>query len=85
MSPGCLACGESDGARDLLSTATGVRHARLCPRCFYLRELDGLMRGLPAEDSVRQEVEEDLRLLYEQIRARVEDVAERDVGGGAER
>ncbi len=83
--PSCLACGESVGAESLTSSARGARPARVCPRCFHLRELDGLMRALPAGDSVRQEVEEGLCLLYEVIRARAREVAEGGVGDGAER
>ena len=80
----CLACGESVGAESLTSSARGARPARVCPRCFHLRELDGLMRALPAGDSVRQEIEEGLRLLYEVIRARATAVADGEPGDGAQ-
>ncbi len=84
-SPACLVCGEGVGPGDLVSSAEGARLAQVCPRCFYLRELDGLTRALPAGDSVRQEIEEGLRLLYEVIRARATEVADGGPGDGAQR
>ncbi len=83
-SPACLACGEGAGAGVLVSSARGGSLEQVCPRCFYLRELDGLTQTLPAGDSVRQLIEEGLRTLYEVVRTRATEVAGGGLGDGAQ-
>ncbi len=82
--PSCLACGESGDPSTLVSSAREGSLEQVCPRCFYLRELDGLTRALPSTDSTRQLVEEGLRTLYEEVRTRATEVAEAGLGDAAQ-
>ncbi len=82
--PTCLACGESADPGVLVSSARAGSLEQVCPRCFYLRELDGLTRALPTSDSTRLLVEEGLRTLFEVVRTRATEVAEAGLGDGAQ-
>ncbi len=82
--PSCLACGEGVDPVGLVSSAREGNLEQVCPRCFYLRELDGLTRTLPATDSTRQLVEGGLRTLYEVVRSRATEVAEAGLEDGAQ-
>ena len=57
----CLACGEGADPSVLVSSVREGSLEQVCPRCFYLRELDGLTKTLPSTDSTRPLVEEGLR------------------------